>query len=444
MGGSSSTVRARREERGGGSVLGVAMVVLGLLSLAALQYVMPISSRYPGSINPPGARQWAQWLGGGFPMPMSVETFLWSFRAIVVVVWIGYALVVYSGLRRGITRPMRILAVAAALAVVLAFLFPPSLSHDLYAYLGYARMGALYDLNPYVHSLQEIARQGDVAAVHYPTPLPSVYGPVWTLLSSGIAWLLSSAALPAQLVALKLVEVAALIGGAVSARAIARVWDPRHADLALVAFALNPLLLLEGPGNGHNDVLMVALMLAGIALVLRSSWKLGFLVLGVSVGVKFVSLAIVPWLVLEMVRRMSWRRAAGRTAVSGVLVLAPVLLALLPFWTGPGTLWGLGAMYNTRSSGDTTMRAGVVFVVFLYAVLTVWVWRGRGERLAPAWTLWSTAGILFAIPGILPWYLSWPTSVTLTRWDRRQAVISVACMVLGVRWMLYYTALRGG
>ncbi|MDZ4063825.1 MAG: hypothetical protein U1E22_04070 [Coriobacteriia bacterium] len=430
--GPSSAIRERWRERVSGLALGVVLIACGLLGLAALQYVIPESTRYPGPINPPGARQFALWLGGGVSTPMSVGAFVWSFRAFVVVAWVGYGLVLYTGLRRGVTRPMTILAVAAVLAAVLAVLFPPSLSHDLYAYLGYARMSPLYGLNPYVHSLQEIARQGDPAALHYPTSLPSVYGPVWTLLSSGLSRVLQGATIPVQLVALKLIEAAALVGGAVAARAIARVWDPRHADIALVAFALNPLLLLEGPGNGHNDVLMVALMLAGIALVLRSSWRLGFMVLGVSVGVKFVSLAIVPWLVLELVHQMPWRRALGRGAASVGLVLAPVLLALMPFWTGPGTLWGLGAMYNTRSSGDSAVRVGVVFVVLLYVALTAWVWRGRGDRLAPAWTLWSTAGILFAIPGILPWYLSWPTSVTLTRWNRRQMILSAACMVLGV------------
>ncbi len=437
-------VRAGSSRRGGWLTLGVVLVACGFVCLAALQYLMPASLRHPGPVDPLGARQFALWLFGHVPAEMSVSAFAWSFRALVVVVWIGYGLVLYAGLRHGVDRPTIVLAVAAVLAVVLAILFPPSLSHDLYAYLGFGRMRALYGLNPYVHTLHEIAGRGDVVARRYSTPLSSMYGPVWTLLVSGVASLLRHAAIPMQLAALKLIEAAALVVGAVSVREIARAWDPRHADIACVAFALNPVLMLEGPANGHNDILMVALMLAGIALAVRYSWQLGYLVLGLSVGVKFVSLAIVPWLIIEQVRRMAWRRALGRAVAAAGLVLAPMLAALLPFWAGLGTLSGVGAMYAARSSGGTASGAGVLFVVLLYAAMTVWVWRGPGDRLAPAWTAWSIAGILFAIPGILPWYLSWPISVTLTRWDRRQTVLSAACAVLGMGWMLYYTAVRVG
>jgi alpha-1,6-mannosyltransferase len=423
---------------------GVALIAGSMLGLAALQYAMPVSLRYPGPMDTFGARQFALWLGVGALTPMSVGAYIWCFRALVVTAWIGYGVVVYAGVRRGVGRPLTILAVASVLGVALAVLFPSSLSHDLYAYLAFGRMKALYGLNPYVHTLDELARLGDIAAFHYQAPVPTVYGPVWTLLASGLAFVLRALSVPAQLVVFKLVEAAAVVGAALAARAIARVWDPRRADLALVAVALNPLLVLEGPCNGHNDVLMVALMLTGVALVVRSSWKTGYLVIGLSVGVKFVTLAIVPWLILEQVRSMPWSRAGKRAAASIGLVLLPMLCAFAPFWTGLGTLAGLNTVYNTRSSGDAAARLGGLFVIVLYGAMTVWVHRGRGDRLAPAWTVWSAAAILFAIPGILPWYWSWPTAMTLTRWDVRQRILSAGCCLLGLYWMLHYVTLSRG
>ena len=157
----------------------------------------------------------------------------------------------------------------------IACIFPTSLTHDLYAYLAFGRMGPLYGLNPYHETLRQLAHLGDVAALYYPAPHSSVYGPIWTLLTELIASTLRSVALPAQLIVMKLIGAASLITAAVSARAIAMKWSPRHADLALVAVAFNPMLMLEAAGNGHNDMLMVALLLAGMALVVTHLGRSG-------------------------------------------------------------------------------------------------------------------------------------------------------------------------
>lgn len=433
---------AAASARGWGLTAGTALIAGGFLGLAALQYVMPSSIVFPGSIDPTGAREWAALMLGRVPAPMGLVAFTWAMRALIALVWAGYGVLLYSGFRRGVARPEVLLTVAAVLAVLLAILFPASLTHDLYAYLGYGRMGPVYGLNPYLDTLKEVAARGDFAAAHYPTPNESVYGPVWTLLSSGVAWTVRGIAVPVQLIALKLVEAAALIGGAVAARRVARAVDERFGDLALVAFALNPVLMLEGPANGHNDVLMVALLLAGLALMSGRRWPLGFLVLGLSVGVKYMSLAIVPWLVLEQVRKMPPRRALTRAGASFALVLAPVALALLPFWEGAGTLSALTRMYSERAGHDSAIGVGLLLVAGLYAAFSVWVWRGPGDRTVAAWTVWSTCGILFAIPGVLPWYLSWPTGVAVTRWDRRQVALTVACLAVSAYWMLHYTAFR--
>ena len=427
-----------------GIAIGTALIGLGMLLLAGLQYLMPFSHRYIGSIDLPGMHEYAHWLAR-LPDPTSIVAFQWAFRALVLLVWLGYVVLLYAGFRHGISRPMTILVVAASLAVMLAVVFPPSLSHDLYAYIAYGRMAPLYGLNPYTHSLEELSKLGDAAALHYVTPASSVYGPVWTLITSGLAVLLNGLSVSAQLVAFKLVEAAALVGAAVAARSIARVWDPQHADLALIAVALNPVLLLEGPCNGHNDVLMVALMLAGIALVLRGSWQAGYLVLGLSVGVKYVSAAIVPWVVIEQIRSMSPSAAVRRATAAIALTLLPLLLAFVPYGAGLRAASGVGAVYSTRSSGDVVAIAGMAAGALIYLVATVWIWRGKGDRLAPAWTVWSTAAALWMMPGtMLPWYMTWPTGLTFTRWDRRQVVLSATCSALGLYWMLHYVVLRGG
>lgn len=422
---------------------GLSVLALAMLCLAALQYFMPSSARYTGPINPEGARQTASWLLGHVPTALSAGAFVWVFRTLLVATWIGYAVAILSALRAGKVSARWPLIAAGLLAATLAVVFPPSLSHDLYAYLGMGRMSALYGWNPYVHTLREFALLGDPAAIHYPTGAPSVYGPVWALLSSGLAGVLRSLPLPAQLIAFKLVGAAALVWAGLSARSVARVWDPAHADVALVALVFNPLLLLEGPCNGHNDVLMIALLLAGVALVLRSA-RLGWFVVGLSVGVKFVTLAIVPWLIYQQVRSMRLSRALARAATAVALVLAPVALLFIPYWTGSRTLGGIHAVWAAKASGNVGAGAGVVLCAIVYLAASLWLLRGNDDRVAPAWTVWSISFALLAMPVILPWYMCWPTALTLTRWDRRQRLLTTACVILGIVLSFRYTLLRAG
>ena len=73
------------------------------------------------------------------------------------------------------------------------------------------------------------------------------------------------------------------------------VLSPGRENLTLLAIGLNPLLLLEGPGSGHNDLLMVSFLLIGAMFYLEKKYLLAALFLGLSVGIKMVTLAVLPW-----------------------------------------------------------------------------------------------------------------------------------------------------
>src|SRR3954454_12750582 len=73
---------------------------------------------------------------------------------------------------------------------------------------------------------------------------------------------------------------------------------------AFTLFAWNPLMLFDGPGNAHNDVLMVTLLLLGVvplALGLRNrNWLAGTFFVGMSALIKYTTgivglFYIVPW-----------------------------------------------------------------------------------------------------------------------------------------------------
>ena len=155
----------------------------------------------------------------------------------------------------------------AAIAVLVAgfALVPPLLSHDVYSYVDYARLGAVHGIDPYVRG--PAAAPADPAFAHVTWPhTTSAYGPLFTLATYPLALLPVSTAVWA----LKVVAGASVLGlAAICARlAPLRGVDPLRAAAFV---ALNPLVLVHVVGGGHNDALAMLLAMLGVAAVLLSA-----------------------------------------------------------------------------------------------------------------------------------------------------------------------------
>src|SRR4249920_483913 len=100
--------------------------------------------------------------------------------------WAGF--VAYLGARVWAPR-LGGRVVWGAIVVLLAVFacLPPLLSHDVYSYVDYARLGVVHGLDPYVHA--PAAAPGDPAFAHVSwTEATSAYGPLFTLASYPLAW----------------------------------------------------------------------------------------------------------------------------------------------------------------------------------------------------------------------------------------------------------------
>ena len=99
----------------------------------------------------------------------------------------------------------RVVWAAIVLAVTAFAVAPVLLSHDVYSYLDYARLGGVHGLDPYVHPPP--AAPADPAFAHVTwTEATSAYGPLFTLATYPLAWLpvgLAVAALKARRRALR-------------------------------------------------------------------------------------------------------------------------------------------------------------------------------------------------------------------------------------------------
>ena len=317
---------------------------------------------------------------------------------------------------------------AAALWAVPLLVAPPLYSRDLHAY---AAQGALvvagqdpYEVGPAALSSALVSEVDEVWR-----DAPSPYGPLWLWLAGLVVRVTGDAVGPAVL-GLRLLAVA---GVALLAWALVRLADdPARALWLGVA---NPLVLLHFVAGGHNDALMVGLLLAGVAVARRSAAAAAVLVT-LAALVKVPALAGLAFLPLLAPGRV---RAA---VVVPVMTLATAVV--VSFGTGLGWGW-VGTLDTGRArlsllspltvlgtavgALDAVLLAGLVAAGVLCLVLLALAAVGRLEPVLALGLALLGVGVL--LPVVQPWYLLWGVCVLAARvGPRAAAALGAASLVL--------------
>jgi hypothetical protein len=165
-------------------------------------------------------------------------------------------------------RPAHLVtAIIAAYAIF--GLAPPLLSTDVFNYIDYARLGVIHHLSPYEFVPAMAPHDVIYRFVHW-RHRRSAYGPLFTLASYPLGYLQPAAALWT-------LKATAALAGAGSVALVARIAGRlgRSRRFAATAFGLNPIVLVWAVGGGHNDMLMLLVLLAGVALVVERREALG-------------------------------------------------------------------------------------------------------------------------------------------------------------------------
>jgi alpha-1,6-mannosyltransferase len=185
-------------------------------------------------------------------------------------------------------------AIWGAIVALLALFacLPPLLSHDVYSYVDYARLGILHGLDPYVHPPAAVPTDPAFAEVEW-TDTTSAYGPLFTLATYPLA------KLPVD-VAVYVLKAASAVAVLAIALLVARLAPSRGVDpLRAAAFvALNPLVLVHVVGGPHNDAFAVLLTTLGVAAVLAARETSAGAALAAAIAVKASSAVALPFAVL--------------------------------------------------------------------------------------------------------------------------------------------------
>jgi hypothetical protein len=123
-------------------------------------------------------------------------------------------------------------------------------------------------------------------------------------------------------------------------------------------------------------------------------------------------------------------------------VLLPTVVGYLPLWEGMATFTAQRQRLPMGSLPGVQFLIAQGPLIVVYLLLSAWLLRRGRERDWPtAWAVLSVA-LSFLLTGMpYPWYLIWPLSVSLTRWDRGHLALSAACLGMAVVWTMGYTVL---
>lgn len=181
------------------------------------------------------------------------------------------------------------LSVLLSLIVVFAY---PFLSSDIFNYMFDAKIITVYHQNPYTHKALDFP--GDewirfMRWVHRYSP----YGPLWLGLSL-IPTALGLGKFISTLFAFKIFIAAFHIVNAYLIYKILKIAAPSQALIGTALYALNPLVIVDGLANSHNDVVMAAFSLAGIYFLVINKKVQSYLSIILGSAVKYIPILSMP------------------------------------------------------------------------------------------------------------------------------------------------------
>ncbi len=336
----------------------------------------------------------------------------------LAAMFVAYAVVLVAA------RSLSLWVIVPVVVVLHAVLLlgPPLQLNDVFNYLGYARLGALHDLNPYTHTISAELFDPIYRFASW-DGLRSPYGELFTILSYPLAWLPLPVAFWVLKASAVLLSLAFLGLVWLCARQLGR--DPRQ---ALTFVALNPIYLIYAVGGFHNDFLMLVPSTAAILFVLKGRDRSAGASLMIAIAVKFTAVALGPFLLLAL----AGRRRAGRFLLGAVIVLVPLLaVSLALFGTAPPNVGQQSQLLSVFSvpnlvglpfgvGGSPLVRHLATLAVALVAVYQLL--RRRGDWLSGA--AWTTFALILSLSWTVPWYVVW--LLPLAAFSRRPALRGVA------------------
>jgi len=215
---------------------------------------------------------------------------IFAFSFFILNLWLFYKLKV----------GFQYLKVATFTNVLILIFAYPYLSSDLFNYMFDAKIIVKYHMSPYTN--RPLDFEGDewlrfMRWVHRYSP----YGPLW-LVMSVIPAVLGFGKFILNYLAFKIFIGSFHLINSYLIFNILRKIGNKNVLLGTAFYALNPLFLIEGVANAHNDVVLASFLLLAVYFYVRKENVKSFVSLIIGALVKYIPILNLPWLALAYFR----------------------------------------------------------------------------------------------------------------------------------------------
>jgi alpha-1,6-mannosyltransferase len=417
-------IRTRRGPRVRARSIGSRAGLIGIAGLLVTTLLVTLGAAQTNLLLPESVRPIPTWLAGPFGST-GLSLGAGGVIAVLVAMFASYVLAVSYADR--LSARSVLMCIAGMHALVL--LAPPLLSTDIFSYQFYGRMAEIYGANPYLAGPHAIALDPLFPYIGAKwSYTPTVYGPLFTALS----YVLAPLSIAASTVAYKVVAACASLG------TVALVWNSARLRginqvKAAALLGLNPLVVVYGVGGGHNDLLMMLALIAGVYLVLAHRERAGSAMMVGAAAIKLTAGVMLAFALASGGGRRA--RDHRRDVLIGAAAGLAGMVGLAFAWFGTGPLHLFATVQKVQSEGDWHSIPGFLGAQFGNAIghvtgtllavlfLAAWawmlrrVWQGKLDWIdAGAWTAFA---LLITASSLLPWYVVWFLPLAALALDRR-------------------------
>jgi alpha-1,6-mannosyltransferase len=223
---------------------------------------------------------------GYFNRPLS--TFIYVFLIVLLFnFYLGFLVLAYTKL---LSKKM-LWKLIIITTVILTFSYN-AFSYDIFNYIFDAKIITHYQQNPYLHKALDFAGDPMLSFMRW-THRVYPYGPVWLGLTVPLSFLGFQFFLPTFFLFKSLIA-ASFLGTLYFIGKIFQKVAPEKEIFGLVFFGLQPLIIIESLVSGHLDIVMFFFAAWAVYLLLQKKYLFSFLLLFVSIGIKFVTGFLLP------------------------------------------------------------------------------------------------------------------------------------------------------
>lgn len=323
---------------------------------------------------------------GWFNRPLSTVIYL----IIILSLTTCYLLLLWA-IKKGRLSAKQFWRLVIPASVILLFSYN-AFSYDLFNYLFYGKIVTFYQENPYIRRALDFPSDPWVNFMRW-THNTYPYGPVWLILTVPLSFVGMQIFLP-TLFLYKTLMAASFLGTTYFIGKILEKIRPSEKLFGMALFALNPLVLIESLVSAHNDIVMIFLSIAALYYLLSSKYVRAFLLLFLSIGIKFATIILLPVFLLVIIQKIIKVKTNWQVifVISLVAMTASIIPASIRTELQPWYLLWLLPLVALLAREKWAVATAIIIPFGLLLHYVPFLYLGNWDQPVPVIKLWLTTG----------------------------------------------------